>query len=158
MGWQTTLDFDPEAGDARWTPQGEDHSFYIGELTVSHRRHLFSWMMRRADRIQAAYSREYERLYFRFSHMTDGWDDDPDWVFESEDDLRRQEPVRWLIRTNFMRALAALLIADGAAVDVALWEKCAEVGRPLSAQMEALIRALYERPARPERHLRSVAS
>ena len=96
---------------------------YIGELEPSHRRNLYSWLMRRAPAILG---------YVVHSWWGDpfGMDDGLEHAAEEAERELAADPWGWLAGQSFMLALGALLIGDGNGGTVAAWERRAKLADP----------------------------
>lgn len=96
---------------------------YVGELDPSHRRNLYSWIMRRAPGLLG-----YEIA--SWSRMPGAGHDDMMRAASQAEEQLCADPWKWLAARPFMMALGALLIGDGNAPTVAAWERRAARADP----------------------------
>lgn len=96
---------------------------YVGEFEPSHRRNLYSWMMRRAPFILGAIVTTWYDSPF-------GMDDGLEHAAEEAERALGADPWGWLASQPFMLALGALLIGDGNGATVAAWERRAGQSTP----------------------------
>lgn len=101
--------------DPTWTPRGGVPT-YIGELDPNHRAKLYSFLCRRAEILEFKFTLE-ELLRF-----PGPGGDMAQLAYDAALDERAEQPLAWLLETDFMRALGALLLGDGNQQLVRDWE------------------------------------